>query len=481
MIGVGATDAHLTLGAMRAVQATNCQVVLRTECCGIKSWLDEQRITYEALDALYDQYDDFDQLNLAIVKRVVALAAKTAVCYCVHDLRDASVRLLMDKHASKVDLVPGAPLDGALTALADGACLTLSAADHIAFQPEAGEACMVREIDSREVASELKLRLMERYPEQLKVTLLLPDGCLKSIELCALDRQPDAAYSHLLACFIPKVHELTALSRYGFNELNRVMVRLRAPDGCPWDRKQTHESLTANVVEEAYEVVDAIERGDIDSLYDELGDLLLQVTLHAEIARQHGEFTIDDVTSAVVGKLISRHEHIFGLAKADTPEEVLMIWERAKKREKSLDTLSDAMRAVTHALPQLMRAAKVQKKAAGVGFDWDDPMPALDKVIEEAEELREAIVKGSSAHQTEELGDLLFACVNVSRLIRQEPELALAAATDKFIRRFEAMEALILKEKGSFEGMSLADMDEYWNKIKKIMLNARKPDEQAGI
>jgi tetrapyrrole methylase family protein/MazG family protein len=172
------------------------------------------------------------------------------------------------------------------------------------------------------------------------------------------------------------------------------------------DRKQTHESLATNAVEETYEVVDAIERGDAAALYDELGDLLLQVALHAEIAREHGEFTPDDVTSAICLKLIARHPHVFGDASASTSEDVLALWEQVKKKEKNLTTQAEAMRAVTRGLPQLMRAEKVQKKAAAVGFDWKDAAAALPKVAEETDEVRAALESGEGV--AEEVGDLLF-------------------------------------------------------------------------
>ncbi len=464
IVGVGLHKDQLTLGATEALRAAP-EIVLRTGRCGAAGWLTEQGIAFETLDHLYEQADDFDTLSAAIAQEVARLAEDAPVCYCVHELRDQSVRLLMQAHEKSIDLVPGVAIDAPLGALLEGPCACLATADIEAYQPEAACAALVREIDSRCAAGELKLRLMERYPDELPITLLTPDGRRKRIALHELDQQRDACYDHRTAAYIPAVRDVTRLQRFGFDELNRIMRRLRAPDGCPWDKAQTHQSLTPNVVEEAYEVVDAINKGDIDGLYDELGDLLLQVTLHAEIARQHGEFAIDDVTSAVCAKMISRHVHIFGGMKADTPEQALGLWEQQKKKEKSLSTISDTMRAVTASLPQLMRAAKVQKKAASVGFDWDDPAPALDKVFEEADELRQAMVSGAGIE--EELGDLLFAAVNVARLLKLEPELALGRAVDKFVARFERMEALIAYEDRRMQGMSLAEMDEYWVRIKK--------------
>lgn len=464
IVGVGARRGELTLDAVEALRSGEV-IALRTERCECAEWLGAQGISYLALDRLYDEAGDFDQLNRAIAHEVLRLAEENPVVYAVPDVRDqAALALLQDANAD-ARVIPGVPLDAHLSAYAQSPCLTLSASDHELMLPESAQAVLAREIDTRELAGELKLRLMERYPEETQVRLSLEDGTSMRVPLCGLDRLKDSAYGHRMSAYIGPEPELTRLERYGFGQLNQIMRVLRGPGGCPWDIKQTHQSLTANVVEEAYEVVDAIDRGDMDALYDELGDLLLQVTLHSEIARQHGEFTIDDVLSAVCKKLISRHEHIFGTAQADTPDQVLALWERAKRKEKQLSTVSESMRAITRSLPQLMRALKVHKKAAQAGFDCELAEQALSKVYEEADELSAAIQSGRGIE--EELGDLLFACAHVARHLKLEPELALAQATDKFIRRFEAMENRILGDGKRMEALNLQEMDRYWDQIKQ--------------
>ena len=463
IVGLGLTAGDLT-DRIKALLSGPARVLLRTARCGAAGWMDERGLPYTGLDGLYDQADDFDALQDMILSEVERLAAEGELVYGVLDLRDRSAERLAAKYPGLARLVPGVPVDGPLTAYASGPADMAAACDILSLQPSSDQAALIREIGSRELASEVKLRLMERYPEETKIKVT-DDGVIREIPLCALDRLPQ--YDHRTSALIPQVPELTGLTRFGYDQLSAITRRLRAPDGCPWDRKQTHESLRTNVVEEAYEVVDAIERGDMAALYDELGDLLLQVALHAEIAREHGEFSSDDVTSAICLKLIARHPHVFGEASAETSEDVLTLWEQVKKKEKNLTTQAETMRAVTKGLPALMRAEKVQKKAAGVGFDWPSALEALPKVLEEAREVEEALKTGKGLE--EELGDLLFAAVNVARLAKIQPELALGGATEKFVRRFEATERLITEDGKRMEDMSLGEMDAYWDRVKRTM------------
>ena len=207
---------------------------------------------------------------------------------------------------------------------------------------------------------------------------------------------------------------------------------------------------------------------DIDHMYDELGDVMLQVAMHAEIARQYGEFTISDVTSAIAGKMIERHTHVFGNVKADTSDEVLDNWEALKRRQRGIQSHADAMDDVSTGLSTLLRAAKVQKKARKVGFDFDDAMQALEKVYEEADEVKQNLKNGEDPEK--ELGDLFFSAVNVSRLCGKDADMALFDATNKFISRFRSMENAIKKAGKCLEDLTLSEMDVYWN--------AGKRDEQ---
>ena len=253
--------------------------------------------------------------------------------------------------------------------------------------------------------------------------------------------------------------------RSSIDDLAAILRRLRGEDGCPWDRVQTHTSLRGAMLEEAYEAVDAIERDDRENLKEELGDVLLQVVFHSVLAEEAGSFTLADVIEGVCNKMIYRHPHVFGDAKADTAEEVLTNWEDLKKKEKKISTQTQAMKEIPMALPALLRAGKVQKKARDVGFDFADFAGAMEKVREEMDEVVEAVEQGVGAEE-EELGDFLFAVVNISRFLKINPEIALTKASKKFINRFEYVENSALSEGKRLSEMTLKEMDFLWNEAK---------------
>ena len=254
--------------------------------------------------------------------------------------------------------------------------------------------------------------------------------------------------------------------KYGFQDLIEIMKMLRAPGGCPWDREQTHKSIRQNFIEETYEVIEAIDTEDRELLKEELGDVLLQVVFHSEMESEKGSFDINDVCDGICKKLIVRHPHIFSDVKADTTDEVLSNWDKIKMQTKSQKTQSDAMDSVSKSLPSLMRSEKLQKKAAKVGFDWPDVNGALQKVEEETQELQKAIEDGDKKGMEEELGDLLFSVVNVSRFLKVDSEEALYHACDKFTNRFRMVEALA-KERGiAMESAPLSLLDSLWDEVK---------------
>lgn len=252
----------------------------------------------------------------------------------------------------------------------------------------------------------------------------------------------------------------------GMTRLRYVVHRLRAPGGCPWDQEQTHETLIPHVLEEAYEVVDAVRSGDPELLCEELGDLLLQPVLHAEIAAETGAFDLDKVAHVLSEKLIRRHPHVFGDASAATSEAVLTQWDAIKRTEKGTEK-EGHLHGVGAGLPALMRAQKLQKKAARVGFDWPDLAPVFAKIREEAEELQQAIGTGHTDDMFDELGDLLFSVVNLARKLGIESEAALAEANEKFARRFHAVEASLANAGKSLSDATLEEMDAEWERIKK--------------
>ena len=233
----------------------------------------------------------------------------------------------------------------------------------------------------------------------------------------------------------------------------RIIDVLRSPGGCPWDIKQTHESLKCNAVEEAWEVCDAIDEGSMEHLREELGDLLMQVIFHASIEKEKGGFDLDDVSDEAVKKLIHRHPHVFADTKADTPEEVLANWDAIKRADRGQKSVASAMDGIPKGLPGLMRSEKIQNKAAKLGFDWPNVTGALDKLREEVGELQEGIDANDLENIKEELGDVLFSAVNVARFYKLDSEEIMRAACEKFIRRFRFME-----EKAAERGLELTEL-----------------------
>lgn len=256
--------------------------------------------------------------------------------------------------------------------------------------------------------------------------------------------------------------------RYEYEDLLKIMEMLRGPGGCPWDREQDHESLKRYFIEETYEVLEAIDLKSPEKLCEELGDVLLQVIFHARIAEENGQFTMGDVIDTVSKKMVHRHQHVFGVAEAETAEDVVNLWEDIKKKEKGAKTQTDVLKDVPAILPALMRSYKVQEKAAKVGFDWDHVEDAWQKVLEETEELHEAYSTMDRDRMEDEMGDLLFAVVNVARFLKIQPELALTGTINKFIRRFEYIETKSREAGKELTEMTLAEMDALWNEAKNL-------------
>lgn len=259
--------------------------------------------------------------------------------------------------------------------------------------------------------------------------------------------------------------DLSERASYGVHDLEEVVSILRAPGGCPWDAEQTHQSIRRNLLEEAYEAAEAIDEGSAEHLREELGDVLLQVVFHAQMEREQGGFTLDDVADGVTRKLIFRHPHVFGEVKVANSDEVLVNWEELKRVEKGQESYTSTLNSVARSLPALWRAEKVQKKARKAGFDWPDASGALDKLSEEVQELREAVAQDGNV--AEELGDLLFAAVNVARFVKVDPEDALTAASDKFIARFALVEQKAREAGQDMKDMTLGELDALWDQAKE--------------
>jgi len=256
------------------------------------------------------------------------------------------------------------------------------------------------------------------------------------------------------------------MQKRSFEELVTLMKRLRAPGGCPWDREQTMKDLRAYVVEEAYEVVDAINSADMPGLREELGDFLLQAVFLSEIAEEEGHFDIYDAITAIHHKLVSRHPHVFGDVKADTPDEVLANWEKLKGEERKHKD-EGILSGVPRSLPALLKAMRLTEKAANVGFDWEKTDDIFEKIDEEIGELKDAIRSDDRSEIEHEIGDLLFTVCNIARRLGIQPEEALQATNQRFTDRFEHIERSLRQQGKTFDDVDLAEMDRLWNEAKK--------------
>jgi len=465
-LGPGSRE-YLTLGAMDALKAAE-KIILRTQvACGAADWLRENGLSFETLDFLHEQCEDFDELTAAAVEYLLRSAQERDICYAVFDAAaDETVRALAQR--AELTRIAGVPLSAPLLAAAP-------IQDRIEIQTASRlqvtslqNPLLILECSSRMLVGQCKLQLLQWYDAD-QPALFFPPGQAASrtyeeIPLCEIDRRKK--YDHTCAVLLPPV-DLVARRQFDFYDLVRVMDILRGENGCPWDKEQDHHTLRKYLVEEAYETGAAIDEEDWDHVADELGDVLLQVVFQAKIGSQLGTFALSDVTTHICRKMIRRHRHIFGTDRCDTAEDVLKNWEEIKNRERGFTTHAQVLRGVSPGLPPLMRAGKVQKKARDAGFDWNDPRDALKKVHEEAEEVLSEL-DGKDADRLEmEMGDLFFACVNAARLAGVDPEAALQKATEKFISRFCAMEKAILQDGKRLEGLTLSEMDVYWESSKQ--------------
>ena len=261
--------------------------------------------------------------------------------------------------------------------------------------------------------------------------------------------------------------DFTFKEKYGIDDLLEIMSILRSDEGCPWDREQNHKSIKSSLIEETYEVVEAINKDDAELLCEELGDVLLQVVFHAQLSKEEQSFDFGDVTDGVCKKMIERHPHVFGNVTVKDSDEVLVNWDEIKSKSKNRKSTTDKILSIPRELPALMRSTKVQQKAAKAGFDWEQADGAFDKVLEETDELKDAFASGNASAVEDELGDLLFSVVNVSRFVHADAEESLTKATDKFINRYTVVERLA-KEKGiDMLSASIDELDVLWEEAKR--------------
>ncbi|MDD7795054.1 nucleoside triphosphate pyrophosphohydrolase [Clostridium sp. 'White wine YQ'] len=473
-LGPGAPEA-LTLGTLKVLKESK-QVLLRTEKHPTVEYLKEMDIEFETYDSKYEESQSFDQVYEAIAKELLKVHDQFGdVVYAVpgHPLVAEksvfNIISLCDENNIQYNIFPAVSfVDAMMDALKIDPIEGLKIIDAFDIDNQVLDkriGTIITQVYNQFIASEVKLKLSEYYNDDTEIFYVRAAGIkgmesVRKIPLFELDRQEDIDY--LTSIYIPK--DLN--NKKDFNDLVKIIERLRGVDGCPWDREQTHESLKSALIEESYEVIDAIEKLDDDALIEELGDVLLQVVFHGIIGKEDGYFNIGDIIEGICNKMIYRHPHVFGDETAESSKEVLVNWEELKKKEKGLESLTEEMEAIAKSLPALIRANKVQKKAKKVGFDWDNVEPAMEKVIEELNEIKEVYKEGNRERITEEVGDLLFACINVARFLDVDGELALNKTTDKFIKRMSYIEQKVAQLGKKIQEMSLNELDVIWEESK---------------
>jgi tetrapyrrole methylase family protein / MazG family protein len=478
IIGLGAGDLNqLPLGVYKKLLSHN-RLFLRTKEHPVVKELEKEGVAYTSFDDIYEANDQFEAVYEEICRRLLEEANTGPVVYAVpgHPLvAERTVQILLElskRGEANIEIGGGQSfIDALFQALKIDPVEGFQLLDGTAFkkdQLQIQQHMIISQVYDRFVASEVKLTLMELLPDEYPVTIVTSAGSgeesLKEVTLYELDRE--VTLNNLTSLYVPPVKD-EILLRKQFSNFRDIIATLRGPDGCPWDKKQTHESLKKYLIEESFEVIDAINRGDEDLLVEELGDVLLQIMLHAQIGEDEGFFTIDDVIEGVSNKMVRRHPHVFGTEKAQNAEEVVTIWDDIKRQEKGkVESLLDG---VGFEIPNLIRAYEIQKKAASVGFDWDDLRPALDKVQEEIKELEEELGKTTVNDELlmDEFGDILFALVNVARFLKIQPEEALFRANEKFKSRFQYIEKRVKESGKTFSEYSLEELDQYWDEAKK--------------
>lgn len=484
-LGSGGED-QLTLGALKALEDASRRYVRTADHPAVAD-LSKRDIVFEPFDSIYEQQDAFEDVYEAIADRLLSLTqdlpASETIVYAVpgHPMvAERAVQLLCHR----------APASGIPIQILGGESFLDQAFTRLGFDPIEGFQLLDASELTREMlrprlhtvigqvydaftASDVKLALMSVYPDDHPITIGQALGVsgqesIRTVPLHELDRQPD--YGNLMLVYVP-ASEDERLRRRSFDRLHEIVATLRSPEGCPWDREQTHLSIRKNFIEETYEAVEALDNDDPDGMKEEFGDVILQVLLHSQMEEEVGTFDVYDVLAELNDKLIFRHPHVFGGENAQDAEEALRNWEQMKaeeKKRKGREVRESILDGIPKDLPALPRAHKQQKKAAGVGFDWPDLSGVFDKIEEELAELRHAAAHEDRERRQDELGDLLFAVINASRFLKVDPEEALAGTNRKFAQRFRYIEEQLRIRGRTFGDTSLIEMESWWQEAKAL-------------
>ncbi len=475
-LGPGSPD-QLTRRAW-AVLSTATEIYVRTARHPTLAGL-PAAVSIKSFDHLYEQTASFAQVYVQVADEILRLGAAGDVIYAVPghpSVGEASVTDILRRAPEKnigTEIVAGLSfIEPSLTALGldalDGLqvfdALEIAQAHYPAIDPD--RPALLAQIYNRSTANDVKLTLLNQYPPDHEVALLQAVGTefeqVIRLPLAEIDRRDDIA--HLTTLFVPALSKVSS-----FISFQETIAHLRAPGGCPWDREQTHQSLRRYLLEETYEVLEALDADDPEALREELGDLLLQIVLHAQIAIESEEFRLTDVVAGIDAKIKRRHPHVFGEVNVAGVDEVMRNWETIKQSEAKENgkapSDSSALDGIPRDLPALAAADAISRQAAKLGFDWRSIEGVFDKVAEELREIRSA---GDTIEREEELGDVLFALANLARWLKIDPESALRKANAKFSARFRAVECFAREQQRPMSDMSDQELDTLWIEAKRV-------------
>ena len=470
VIGLGAQKGDLTKRGEEAIlKAVNAGVPVLVRTANTRSYetVLELGVAHTCLDCVYENSRNFQTLANNLAKAVIAAGENAVYLVDGAATEDYSVKALIRKTRGKIEIIDGVSKISAIATAAKfaGCSYTAVSAYELVQNARADLALplIVYDLDDRALASDCKLVLGDLFGEEIAAQYIL-GGRAKKIRLYETDRQKAYDYSSAIA-----IEEIPLLEKERFtaNDLREIIVRLRKPDGCPWDRVQTNESIKMAAVEEAYELVDAIDKDDDEKILEETGDVLLQAVFHAVLKEETGAFNLTDAFTGICKKLIFRHSHVFGKDKAENAAGALSVWEQNKRVEKGQKTFADTVNDVPACFPAVMRAQKVGKRAAKAGMDFATAQAAAERLKEELLEVFDAIARGDSVETEKEVGDLLFAAVNVGRKAGADCEKALKESVERFALRFTKAEEKALADGKDVTTLSEEEWDKYYIAAKK--------------
>ncbi len=461
LIGLGTRSGDLTKRAECALENAS-RIIVRTSLTD--SFKSLESYNTETLDGLFLASRSFDTLNKKLASTVLAAAKESDVCYCVDGAvcEDEACKIILARHRD-TEIIEGVSKGAHAASLAGISCsqyTSVSAYD--VKNLKSCRAAVVYDVDCDYAASAVKEVLSDLFGEETDCVFVRGEQ-RSLIKIYEIDRQKNYDYSCAVAV---EEEEFLKKERYDYADLEYIIKLLRAPDGCPWDRVQTNESIKNNVVEEAYELADAIERADDDGIEEETGDVLLQAAFHAVLKSEQGVFNGTDAITRLVKKLIFRHSHVFGSDKTSGEDGALSVWEKNKLVEKHQTTFGESVLAVPNNFPACMRAQKVQKRAAKSGMDFLSPVSAAERLSDEVGELISAAVAKDKDGVFEEAGDVLFSAVNTCRLAGVDCEEALRASTNKFTQRFVECERQIIADGKDITELNELELNVYWERAK---------------